>query len=425
MTLGALVDAGVDPGAIQSAVAGLGLPVALSFETVRRGEFRANYARVECGPEHAHRHLHHIEAMIDKASITGRQKELAKRIFLKLGEAEAAVHGIELPKVHFHEVGAADSIVDIVGAAVGLDLLGVERFEASPIPPGRGSVKAAHGRMSAAGARHGLAPQGGPAGRVDRRDGADHAHRRGDRHHRGRSLRPAPGDDHRIDRPGRRDQGSARPGQRPPPLRRPDGHRRRRRGGPGLGARNQPRRPPRRGRRPRHHPPDGRRGPGYVPHADPDEEEPAGRDGHGPLRSLPDPGAGGDPLPRDDHPGDPPLRGRPPQAPPPGRRASRPPSARSGASSAGSTAGPRRSAPNTRTAPGSPTPRGSPSARSTTPPTPPTPRPDPSSPHRRPPRPSIPMATATIMATTTAIPTPIELTARGSGRSSDQEGSAG
>jgi hypothetical protein len=148
MTLGALVDAGVDPRAITSAVAGLGLPVELSFETVRRGEFRANYARVVCAPEHVHRHLHHIEAMIDKASITPRQAELAKRIFRKIGEAEAKVHGVDIAKIHFHEVGAADSIVDIVGAAVGLDLLGVERFEASPIPPGRGWVKAAHGKMS-------------------------------------------------------------------------------------------------------------------------------------------------------------------------------------------------------------------------------------------------------------------------------------
>jgi len=148
MTLGALADAGVDPKAIQSAVASLNLPVELTFETVRRGEFRANYAKVVCQPEHAHRHLHHIESMIDKSVLTPVQKDLAKRIFLKLGEAEAKVHGTDLAKIHFHEVGAADSIVDIVGSAVGLDLLGVERFEASPVPPGKGTVTAAHGRMS-------------------------------------------------------------------------------------------------------------------------------------------------------------------------------------------------------------------------------------------------------------------------------------
>ena len=147
MTLGALVDAGVDPRAILSAVASLALPVEVTFETVRRGGFRATYAKVVAQSEHVHRHLHHIEAMIDKAAITPRQAELAKRIFGKIGEAEAAAHGIDIRKVHFHEVGAVDSIVDIVGAAVGLDLLGVDRFESSPVPPGRGSVKAAHGRM--------------------------------------------------------------------------------------------------------------------------------------------------------------------------------------------------------------------------------------------------------------------------------------
>ncbi len=147
MTLGALVDAGVDPVAITSAIGGLALPAEVTFEAVRRGGFRATYARVVAQPEHAHRHLHHIEAMIDKAPISPRQADLAKRIFRKIGEVEAAAHGIDIRKVHFHEVGAVDSIVDIVGAAVGLDLLGVDRFESSPVPPGRGSVKAAHGRM--------------------------------------------------------------------------------------------------------------------------------------------------------------------------------------------------------------------------------------------------------------------------------------
>lgn len=147
MTLGALVDAGVDPEAIREAVARLELPVELAFETVRRGGFRATHAKVIAQPEHAHRHLHHIEAIIDKAALPVAQADLAKRIFLKLGEAEARVHGTDLKKVHFHEVGAVDSIVDIVGAAVGLDLLKVDRIEASAVPPGRGSVNGAHGRM--------------------------------------------------------------------------------------------------------------------------------------------------------------------------------------------------------------------------------------------------------------------------------------
>ncbi len=147
MTLAALVDAGVDREAIQEAVASLGLPCEVNFETVRRGGFRATYTTVITPQEHAHRHWHHIEAIIDKSILTDRQKDLAKRIFMKLGEAEARVHGVDLSKIHFHEVGAVDSIVDIVGSAVGLDLLGVDHFEAGPVPVGRGWVKAAHGRM--------------------------------------------------------------------------------------------------------------------------------------------------------------------------------------------------------------------------------------------------------------------------------------
>ena len=148
MTMAALVDAGVDRRAIQQGVGSLGLPCELTFENARRGGFRATYAKVIAPEEHVHRHWHHIEAMIDKSGLTPRQKDLAKRIFLKLGEAEASVHGVELAKIHFHEVGAVDSIADIVGSAIGLDLLGVDRFEASPVPVGRGWVKAAHGRMA-------------------------------------------------------------------------------------------------------------------------------------------------------------------------------------------------------------------------------------------------------------------------------------
>ncbi len=148
MTLGALVDAGVDPRPIQEAVSSLGLPGSLAFEPVKKGGFRATAAKVHAPHEHAHRHWHHIESIIDTGSLSARQKDLAKRIFLRLGEAEARVHGVDLSKIHFHEVGAVDSIIDIVGSAVGLDLLGVDRFEASPVPPGKGWIKAAHGRMA-------------------------------------------------------------------------------------------------------------------------------------------------------------------------------------------------------------------------------------------------------------------------------------
>ena len=148
MTLGALVDAGVDAKAIQSAIVSLGLPGEVSFETVRKAGFRATHARVVTPHEHVHRLWHHIESIIEKGALTPRQKDLATRIFMKLGEAEAKVHGVDLSRIHFHEVGALDSIIDIVGSAVGLDLLGVDRFEANSVPPGRGWIKAAHGRMA-------------------------------------------------------------------------------------------------------------------------------------------------------------------------------------------------------------------------------------------------------------------------------------
>ena len=99
-------------------------------------------------PEHVHRHLHHILAMIEAGSLNQRQKELAGRIFRRLAEAEAKVHGTTIERVHFHEVGAADSIADIVGAAVGWDLLGAERLVASPVPTGGGKIRIAHGECS-------------------------------------------------------------------------------------------------------------------------------------------------------------------------------------------------------------------------------------------------------------------------------------
>ena len=149
MMLGALVDAGVDLEAIQAGVASLGLANCrlVAHEVKRRG-FRATKVDVEHEPEHAHRHLHHIVNMIDASSLTLRQKQLATSIFQHLAEAEAKVHGTTVQKVHFHEVGAVDSIADIVGSAIGIDLLGAQRIHCSPIPTGSGTVKIAHGLVS-------------------------------------------------------------------------------------------------------------------------------------------------------------------------------------------------------------------------------------------------------------------------------------
>jgi uncharacterized protein (TIGR00299 family) protein len=149
MTLGALIDAGVDLTPVQRGIDSLGLPSCrLAVREVKKCGFRATQLTVEHGPEHKHRHLHHIEAMIAGSSLSERQRDLARRIFGKLAEAEAKVHGTTVEKVHFHEVGAVDSIADIVGSAIAWDLLGVERIVCSPVPTGRGFVEIAHGRCS-------------------------------------------------------------------------------------------------------------------------------------------------------------------------------------------------------------------------------------------------------------------------------------
>lgn len=149
MTLGALVDAGVSLEQLNRAVGSLGLPgCRLVAAEVRKNGFRATQVTVEHQPEHEHRHLADILKRIAQGELSDRQKELAGRIFQRLAEAEAKVHGISIERVHFHEVGAADSIADIVGAAVGFDLLGVDRVACSAVPTGGGKVQIAHGLCS-------------------------------------------------------------------------------------------------------------------------------------------------------------------------------------------------------------------------------------------------------------------------------------
>jgi pyridinium-3,5-bisthiocarboxylic acid mononucleotide nickel chelatase len=149
MTLGALVDAGVALEKLNDAVGSLGLPgCRIRAQEVKKHAIRATQVTVEYEHEHAHRHLHHILAMIDAGRLTDRQKDLARRIFTRLAEAEAKVHGTAIEKVHFHEVGAADSIADIVGTAVGWDLLGIEQAVASAVPTGTGRIRIAHGDFS-------------------------------------------------------------------------------------------------------------------------------------------------------------------------------------------------------------------------------------------------------------------------------------
>lgn len=149
MTLGALIDAGVDLATVQAGIDSLGLPSCrLATAEVKKKGFRALQLTVEHEPEHKHRHLHHITAMIEGSTLSPRQRELANRIFLRLAQAEAKVHGSTIEKVHFHEVGAVDSIADIVGSAIAWDLLGVDRIVCAPVPTGSGFIEIAHGRCA-------------------------------------------------------------------------------------------------------------------------------------------------------------------------------------------------------------------------------------------------------------------------------------
>jgi len=149
MMLGALVDAGIDLATVQTGIDSLALPSCqLATEETKKCGFRALQLTVEHEPEHAHRHLHHIVELIEGSTLTPSQRELALRIFQKVAEAEAKVHGTTLQKVHFHEVGAVDSIADIVGSAIAWDMLGVDRVVCSAVPTGTGFVNIAHGRCA-------------------------------------------------------------------------------------------------------------------------------------------------------------------------------------------------------------------------------------------------------------------------------------
>src|SRR5262249_41286271 len=147
MTLAALFDIGVPVEPVRAALASLGLPVTLEIEKVRKGGFAATYVHVEAPQEDTHRFLPDIEEILGRGQLSERQRALALKIFRRLAEAEAAVHGMPVERVHFHEVGALDSIADIAGAAIALDLLGVERFTSGSVATGHGMVKCAHGMM--------------------------------------------------------------------------------------------------------------------------------------------------------------------------------------------------------------------------------------------------------------------------------------
>ncbi len=148
MFLGACLDAGLDAGRLQAELARLPLgPYGFNVQRVRRSGLAGTHIEIVAPGPQPHRHLHTIEEMIQSAALPERVKERACAIFRRLGEAEARLHDQPIEKVHFHEVGAVDAILDIVGACVALELLGVEDLTASPLNVGSGRVTAAHGSL--------------------------------------------------------------------------------------------------------------------------------------------------------------------------------------------------------------------------------------------------------------------------------------
>ncbi|MEM9162415.1 MAG: nickel pincer cofactor biosynthesis protein LarC [Cyanobacteria bacterium P01_F01_bin.4] len=149
MCLGALLDAGFPLAALKTGLAKLGLSAeyTLAVQSVQRCGQAATKLTVELLTKIHPRHLPEIEQLILKGGLPGRVTDWSLAIFRQLAEAEAAVHGIPPEQVHFHEVGATDALVDIVGTCLGFDWLGVEAIYCSALPTGGGTVWAAHGQL--------------------------------------------------------------------------------------------------------------------------------------------------------------------------------------------------------------------------------------------------------------------------------------
>jgi len=150
MIVASLLDAGADAGVLREGLQALGVEsYTLSIDKINKQGFAATKFLVRLDPQQdqPHRHLHQITKILEESRIAESVKEKAKRIFTRLAEAEAAVHGCSIEKVHFHEVGAVDAMIDVVGAVLALEQLDVDKIICSPVPVGSGTVTCDHGTM--------------------------------------------------------------------------------------------------------------------------------------------------------------------------------------------------------------------------------------------------------------------------------------
>jgi uncharacterized protein (TIGR00299 family) protein len=149
MFLGALVDAGLDPAFVRELPATLGIEgVGVEVRRVSRGQVACHKVDFTIPPQPHGRHLKHIRAIVDATPAPAAVKEKAMQAFTLITECEAAIHGTTVERVHLHEVGSVDAILDIVGSIWGLERLGVARVHCGVLPLGDGFVDTAHGRMA-------------------------------------------------------------------------------------------------------------------------------------------------------------------------------------------------------------------------------------------------------------------------------------
>jgi len=153
MTLGVLVDLGLKPEVLKDELLKLNLDgYKINFNKVQKHGITGTKVDIELdNHDHHHEHNHHgrhlsdIIKLISESQLNQDVKDMAEKIFTRLGEAEAKVHNVDIEKIHFHEVGAVDSILDIVGSAIGINTLGIDKIYSSPLPLGQGFVKSSHG----------------------------------------------------------------------------------------------------------------------------------------------------------------------------------------------------------------------------------------------------------------------------------------
>ena len=148
MTVGALLDLGLDAQWLRDFVCALGLgDISIDIQQVDRAGIRCTHVEFQLPHEHAHRHLKHVIEIIDRSNTSDLTKQRARAAFTKLAEAEARVHGTTIEKVHFHEVGALDAILDVLCSMAGVEQLGFQEFFTRPVALGHGFIEIAHGRF--------------------------------------------------------------------------------------------------------------------------------------------------------------------------------------------------------------------------------------------------------------------------------------